>query len=71
MRTVDPDVWSKEARKPRMCTTRPNRFGEHIDRDLESCLRRSFKTTARQYLEKCSVYGVKNIVNRELDTIEL
>ena len=64
MRTVDPDLWSREIRKPPLNISRPFKFGLKGLPPFETRLRKSFSDAMLEFYKNCSVEGVTYVADR-------
>ncbi|CAH2094210.1 unnamed protein product [Euphydryas editha] len=64
MRTVDPDVWSKNVKKPILNLTRPMKFGLNEVSNVEVRLRKSFHEAMVEFLRNCSAEGLGFVLDK-------
>lgn len=69
MRTVDPDLWSKNVKKPVLNLTRPMKFGLNEVSNIEVRLRGSFREAMMEFLKNCSVEGLGFVLDRNNSNI--
>ncbi|XP_041969267.1 sodium channel protein Nach-like isoform X2 [Aricia agestis] len=66
MRTVDPDLWSKRAKKPILNLTRPYKFGLKYS-PLEVRLRSSLKDALKELWKHSGVQGPKFVADKNIN----